>query len=104
MGFYPVCPGTNQYVIGSPCVNQATIEVGDDKTFTMKANKLSEKNIYIQAVTLNGKAWDKIYIKHEDLMNGGELVFNMGPKPNKKWGVASDSKPYSISTDERLQN
>lgn len=104
MGFYPVCPGTNEYVLGSPCVNQATIDVGNGKTFTMKANKLSEKNIYIQSVTLNGKAWDKTYITHEDLMNGGELVFNMGPKPNKKWGVAKDSKPYSISTDEQLEN
>ncbi|RKD92455.1 GH92 family glycosyl hydrolase [Mangrovibacterium diazotrophicum] len=102
IGFYPVCPGTNQYVIGSPCVNQASIEVGDGKTFTMKANKLSEKNIYIQSVTLNGKAWDKTYINHEDLMNGGELVFNMGPKPNKKWGVAADSKPYSISTEDTI--
>ncbi|MFV0377236.1 MAG: GH92 family glycosyl hydrolase [Mangrovibacterium sp.] len=100
LGFYPVCPGTSQYVIGSPCVDQATIDIGGGKTFTVKANKLSEKNIYIQSVTLNGQAWDKTYIRHDDLMKGGELVFNMGLKPNKKWGVAAGSKPYSVSTSE----
>ncbi len=100
MGFYPVCPGSNEYVIGSPCVNEAVVEVGDGKTFTMKANKLSDKNIYIKSATLNGKAYNKTFITHEDLMNGGELIFNMVPKPSKEWGVGEDSKPYSISTNE----
>lgn len=99
MGFYPVCPGTNEYVIGSPCVNEAVVEVNDGKTFTMKANNLSDKNIYIKSVTLNGKPYDKTYITHEDLMNGGELIFNMAGKPNKSWGSGNDAKPYSIATD-----
>lgn len=100
MGFYPVCPGTNQYIIGSPCVSEATIKVGKGKTFTMKALHLSDKNIYIKSVTLNGKPWNKTYITHEDLINGGELIFNMDSKPNKKWGTSKESRPYSVSTDE----
>ncbi len=100
LGFYPVCPGSNQYIIGSPCVKEAIIEVGDGKKFTVAANRLTDKNIYIQSVSLNGKPYDKTYITHEDLMAGGELVFNMASKPNKKWGTAEGSKPYSISTDE----
>ena len=101
MGFYPVCPGSNQYVIGSPCVKEAVIETGEGKTFTIRAPESNRKNSYIQSVTLNGKPWNKTYIRHEDLMNGGELIFHMGPAPNKKWGTAKDSKPYSLSSDEK---
>ena len=97
MGFYPVCPGTNQYVIGSPCVSEAVIHLDDHKTFTIKAPNLTEKNIYIQSVMLNGKPWNKTYITHEDIMNGGELIFNMGSKPGKKWGTAPESRPYSLT-------
>jgi predicted alpha-1,2-mannosidase len=103
LGFYPVCPGTNQYVIGSPCLSEASIHLENNKTFTIKAPNLSEKNIYIQSVTLNGRRWNKTYITHEDLVKGGELIFEMGNKPNKKWGIAADSRPYSISTDESMR-
>jgi putative alpha-1,2-mannosidase len=100
MGFYPVCPGTNQYIIGSPCLREASIKVDNDQLFTIKAVHLSDQNIYIQSVMLNGQPWNKTYITHEDLMKGGELIFNMASKPNKKWGTAKDSRPYSVSTDE----
>lgn len=87
MGFYPVCPGTNYYAIGSPVIPEAYIKLDNGGIFTMKANNLSEKNIYIQEVTLNGKKWNKPYFFYSDLKNGGVLLFTMGPKPNKKWGT-----------------
>ncbi len=102
LGFYPVCPGTNQYVIGSPCLSEAIIRLENNKTFTIKALNLSARNIYIQSVTLNGKSWNKTYITHSNIVSGGEIIFNMGSKPNKKWGTAANSRPYSISTDEKL--
>jgi len=79
--FYPVCPGTTQYAIGSPGVSSAVIELPDGKTFTIKAPGLSEKNSYIQSMTLNGKPLDKPFIDHADLVAGGVLIFNMGAKP-----------------------
>ncbi len=81
LGFYPVCPGTTQYAIGSPCVSSATIMLPDGKTFNIKAKGLSHKNIYIQSVSLNGKPCESLFIDHADLVAGGELIFNMGPKP-----------------------
>jgi predicted alpha-1,2-mannosidase len=97
LGFYPVCPGSNQYIIGSPCVSEATIRLDNGKTFTVKAPLLSKENIYIQSVKLNSTPLNKTWFTHSDIINGGEIVFTMGPKPNKKWGTASDSKPYSLS-------
>lgn len=87
LGFYPVCPGSGEYSIGSPSVNEARIQLAEGKTLTVKANKLSDKNIYIQSVTLNGKPVLTPTLLHRDLVNGGELVFEMGSRPNKKWAV-----------------
>jgi predicted alpha-1,2-mannosidase len=81
LGFYPVCPGTTQYAIGSPCVSTATIALPGGKTFSVKAKGLSDKNIYIQSVTLNGKQIFKPFLEHSDLVAGGALIFNMGPGP-----------------------
>lgn len=100
LGFYPVCPGSNEYVIGSPCVEAASIMLENNKVFTMKAPALSDKNIYIQDVTLNGKPYNYTYITHEAIMNGGELIFKMGDKPNKKWGTSVQSRPYSVFSTE----
>ena len=97
MGFYPVCPGSNEYVIGSPCIEKATINLGNEKKFEIIAEGLSDKNIYIQSAKLNGIKYDKTYINHEDIMNGGKLIFKMGRKPNKKWGVKDADLPYSMT-------
>lgn len=90
MGFYPVCPGTNYYAIGSPVIPKAMLHLSGGKKFTMTAINLSEKNIYIQKVTINGKPWNSPYFDYDELKNGGELVYYMGPKPNKKWGMQVD--------------
>jgi predicted alpha-1,2-mannosidase len=83
LGFYPVCPGTTQYAIGSPCVTQASVSLPNGKTLVIKAPGLSEKNIYIRSATLNGKPLKAMFLEHSDLMNGGELLFEMSEKPGK---------------------
>lgn len=90
MGFYPVCPGSNFYAFGSPVISKVTLNMENGKNFTVIAKNLSEKNIYIQKVTLNGKVWDKPYFHYDELKNGGAMEFVMGPKPNKKWGQKVD--------------
>ncbi|MHC8947523.1 GH92 family glycosyl hydrolase [Sphingobacterium hungaricum] len=87
MGFYPVTPGTNQYSIGSPTFEKVTIKLDNGKTFTLIANGNSTENKYIQSAKLNGKAWNKTWFTHEDLLNGGTLELQMGPKANRNWGV-----------------
>jgi putative alpha-1,2-mannosidase len=87
LGFYPVCPGSGQYAIGSPSVKESIIELADGKKLIIKANNLSDKNIYIRSVKLNGKLLNKFTLEQSQLNGGGELVFEMGSRPNKKWGV-----------------
>jgi predicted alpha-1,2-mannosidase len=86
MGFYPVNPANGIYCIGSPQLAKAVIHNGSGKDFTILANNANSKNKYIQSANLNGKEYDKSYITHKDIMNGGTLEFTMGEKPNKDWG------------------
>ncbi|MFN8348709.1 MAG: GH92 family glycosyl hydrolase [Spirosomataceae bacterium] len=86
MGFYPACPGTPYYVIGSPLFATTTLQVGKGKTFRIQAVNNSEKNRYIQSALLNGKPYDRAYLTHSHLSRGGTLTLKMGPKPNKEWG------------------
>lgn len=97
MGFYPVCPGTDQYVLGSPYAKEVTLNLENGKTFTVKAPKVSEKNVYVSGVKLNGKNYDKAYITHGDIMNGGELFFEMSSRPNTKRVFTEDRRPYSLT-------
>ena len=83
LGFYPVCPGSDRYYIGSPTVQSAQIEIEKGKYFTIIVNNQSEKNIYIQKVVLNGKVLDRMYISHSEIVNGGKLEFTMGSKAKK---------------------
>lgn len=97
MGFYPVTPGSPNYVIGSPLFDSATINLSNGKTFTIKTTNNSDKNIYIQSVSLNGKPFTKTWLSHDELNEGGELLFNMGPEPDKKWGTSKKDAPPSMS-------
>jgi putative alpha-1,2-mannosidase len=83
MGFYPVCPGSLDYVIGSPSFDRCTISLENGKKFTIESPGASEGRIYIQSATLNGEPYDKAWISHADIMNGGRLVLEMGPQPKK---------------------
>lgn len=87
MGFYPACPGDPIYQLCSPVLDKVEINVGKGKTFTIIANNNSKENMYIQSATLNGKKYNKSWLHHNDLVKGGELIFEMGPKPNKNWGL-----------------
>ena len=80
LGFYPVAPGSDQYSTGSPAVNGAVINLDNGKTFTINVKNQSPKNVYVQKMVLNGKALDKLFISHADIMNGGEITFYMGSK------------------------
>lgn len=93
MGFYPVCPASGQYVFGAPYLPENVLHLQNGNTLTIKAPNVSDKNCYIQSVTLNGKLIHCGYISYEQIMTGGELVFTMGSKPNKKWFT---EKPYSL--------
>ncbi len=86
-GFYPVCPASDYYVIGSPCVPKATMRLSNGKKFVMTAANLSDKNIYIQSAKLNGKALDTPFLLDSAVRKGGTLEFQMGPMPNKSWGA-----------------
>jgi predicted alpha-1,2-mannosidase len=97
MGFFTVDPSRPEYLIGSPIFDEVTIHMGNGKDFVIVANNNSEKNIYIQSATLNGKPLDKPWFSHADIANGGKLVFNLGPAPNKNWGAAPGTAPPSMS-------
>ncbi|HUW07708.1 MAG TPA: GH92 family glycosyl hydrolase [Williamwhitmania sp.] len=85
LGFYPFCPGSVEYAIGSPLVKSATIKLENGKTINIEAVNQSEKNIYIQKVLLNGKELHRRYLLHSELESGPSIQFYMGAKPNKKW-------------------
>ena len=87
MGFYPVTPGKPVYTIGSPVFSKVTIDLQNGKQFTLVANNSSVINKYIQSAKLNGETLNTPWFSHEQLMNGGKLELEMGPKPNKSWGV-----------------
>lgn len=84
LGFYPVAPGNAEYVLGSPSVSEACINLENGKQFTIRASGFSKKNIYVKRIFLNGKPYNHLYIKHEDIMAGGELRFEMTDKPFKR--------------------
>lgn len=97
MGFYPVCPGTDQYVFGAPYLPYLKINLEDGKTLEIKAPKVSDKNCYIKSVKLNGMPLNKAYITQKEIINGGILEFEMDSKPNKNRTFNGDEKPYSLS-------
>ena len=97
LGLYPVCPGTTEYIIGSPLFNTMTITLENGKRFTIEANNNSKENVYIQSAALNGKVLSKNFITHEDILNGGVLHLEMGNKPAMQRGIADDDKPFSLS-------
>jgi len=100
LGFYPVTPGSNQYIIGSPLFEKATINLENGKSFTVAANNQSEENKYIQSAKLYGEKYEFSYINHQDIMNGGSLVFEMTNKPST-WATKDEFTP-STKIEEHL--
>ena len=97
MGFYPVCPGSEQYVFGAPYLPSMRVKLGNGNALEIKANNVSDANRYVQKVTWNGEEITRLYITHDELMQGGVLVFEMGAEPNTNRGLNDDDKPYSMS-------
>ncbi|HLP21435.1 MAG TPA: glycoside hydrolase family 92 protein, partial [Chitinophagales bacterium] len=93
LGFYPVCPGSEQYAIGSPAIDKATIHLENGKTFSINTTGNRAGNVYINNATLNGNAYTKSYITYTDIANGGALELNMSSQPNKSWGSADGDVP-----------
>lgn len=101
MGFYPVTPGSTDYAIGTPLFEEVKLNAGK-KPFVIKANNLSEENFYIRSVSLNGEDYTKSFISHQAILEGGELVFEMGNTPNKEWAKAEENRINTEITDKLL--
>ncbi|WP_020533287.1 GH92 family glycosyl hydrolase [Flexithrix dorotheae] len=99
LGFYPVTPGTDQYIIGSPLFDKATLTLESGKTFTISSENNSDKNYYIQAAQLNGENYSNNFLNYEDILEGGKLHFKLDGIPNEKWGSQPENLPYSLSKE-----
>ena len=99
LGFYPVTPGLDYYTIGTPIFQEAKINLENSKSFTIKAKNVSDKNIYIQSATLNGKDYTKSFLEHQTIINGGKIIFKMGPNPSN-WG--DRNVPVSKITNNQI--
>ena len=97
LGFYPVTPGSGEYVIGAPHFTHAVIHLPTGKTFTVDAEGLDAAHPYIQSASLDGQPYDKAYLRHADVVRGGRLRFVMGAAPNHQWATAPGSVPYSMT-------
>jgi len=101
LGFYPVTPGTGEYVIGSPLFRKATIKVADGRVLVIDAPGNSPENVYVSDLSLNGKKVELNYVTHSQLQAGGKLEFSMSPAPDRERGIDPDSRPYSFSTRQK---
>jgi predicted alpha-1,2-mannosidase len=95
LGFYPVCPGSDQYAIGSPLFRKATIHLENGKAFTIQTTGNSKENQYIKDASLNGSDLTRSYLRYEDIANGGLLEMNMSDQPDLKWGTAEGDLPFT---------
>ena len=95
LGFYPVAPGSNEYVIGRPFLDKAVLNLPNGKKFTIRAENLTAENKFVGSVSLNGKPLAVSYLRHAQITAGGELVFRMQAMPNKDWGSGKAARPYS---------
>jgi hypothetical protein len=95
LGFYPVCPGSNQYVIGTPLFDRATLHLEDERSFTIEARRDAPENFYVQSARLNDREYPYGFLEHGAIAGGGELVLELGPEPNEGWASAPEHRPRS---------
>jgi len=100
LGFYPVCPGTDQYVFGSPLFRKATLTFENNRTLRIIAQGNSPENIYVKKISLEGKVVSRNYIQHHELKSGGRLIFYMDKEPSKNRGTSDNASPFSMSTEQ----
>ena len=103
MGFYPVCPGSNQYVLGVPYFDKLTLHLENGKQLTVTAKGNSDDTRYVNAMTLNGETYNHNYLTHDAVMNGGNIVFDMSTTPNTQRGTLAEDVPYSLSNEMPAQ-
>jgi predicted alpha-1,2-mannosidase len=101
IGFYPVCPGSPAFEIGSPIFDKSVVRLGNGKEFTILANHVSARNKYIQSAELNGKALDRPWFSQSDIAAGATLVLQMGEHPNFAWGSSPQDAPPSMSSSDK---
>ena len=100
IGFYPVCPGTDQYVLGAPLFQKTTLRLQNGKEISINAPKNSDTNKYVDELTLNGKTYSKNWLSHKELMQGAVLDFEMSDTPNKNRGTKMEDFPFSLSNEK----
>lgn len=101
LGFYPVCPGTEQYVLGTPLFKKAVLHLENGKNVCIYANENSSENMYIHRMEYNKKEYTRNYVTHSDLMQGGTIDFQMSSVPNYERGIQMDDVPYSFSIERK---
>lgn len=101
LGFYPVSPGSGEYVIGSPQFEKATLKLENGKEVHIHAKQQGSDQVYVNRLSWNGKAYDKNYLRYAELLKGAKLEFNMSTEPNKNRGTKKDDAPYSFSKEKR---
>lgn len=99
LGFYPVCPATDEYVLGAPLFAKTTLKLENGKTVEILGNQASAQNFYVNDLKVNGKSYTKNWLSHQELVKGGTLSFDMTSKPNYNRGATLDAAPYSMSTE-----
>ena len=99
LGFYPVCPGTTQYAIGTPLFKQAHIHLSNGNTISINAPENDDTHFYVQGIKMNGKAYSPVYFEHFDLLDGPVINFEMSDKPNYDRGISLTDRPYSLSNN-----
>ncbi len=101
MGFYPVCPGSDQYVLGAPYLPYLKLTLPNGNVLEIKAPGVSDRNRYVRSFTIDGRKYDKLYVTHEDILKGGVWEFRMGSSPDRRRGQSASARPYSL-TDGRI--
>ncbi len=99
LGFYPVCPGTDEYVIGSPLFKSAKLHLENGKTVTIMSDNISADNCYIKSMKVDGKSYSRNYLTHDQLLSGAKIRFCMDSEPNLQRGTGDDDAPYSLSSE-----
>lgn len=97
MGFYPVCPGSGEYVLGAPRFDEMTLHLENGNTVSIKANGNTDDNCYVKSLMLNGEPYTKNYVTRADVMSGAQFVYDMSPTPNYQRGINDSDAPYSFS-------
>lgn len=101
LGFYPLVMGSGEYAVGSPLFTKATVHLENGRDLVVRAPKNSARNVYVQGLKVNGRAWTSTSLPHSLLARGGVLDFDMGPRPSK-WGTGKDAAPVSITQDDEV--